>query len=162
MTKYQEIISNLKQIDTAKAEYLEEEIDIIIHKLKFLTADNFPKTVVLDQEDNFSPLSSSVLAEKIKIAGGRYSSNLEEGADCIIILQSNESLYGQLAEVLDSVFIKSSGAYQNNNIYIIQEGDFNSGDDTFLKDTEILAEILQPKYFVYGHDGTGWVKFDVQ
>ncbi|HLS38559.1 MAG TPA: hypothetical protein VK023_09830, partial [Sphingobacterium bovisgrunnientis] len=118
MTKYQEIISNLKQIDTAKAEYLEEEIDIIIHKLKFLTADNLPKTVVLDQEDNFSPLSSSVLAEKIKIAGGRYSSNLEEGADCIIILQSNESLYGQLAEVLDSVVIKSSGAYQNNNIYI--------------------------------------------
>ena len=162
MTKYQEIISNLKQIDTAKAEYLEEEIDIIIHKLKFLTADNLPKTVVLDQEDNFSPLSSSVLAEKIKIAGGRYSSNLAEGADCIIILQSNESLYSHISDMLNNPIVTASSAYQQNNIYIIQENSFNTDDTVYLRDAEILAEILQPKYFVYGHDGSAWVKFDVK
>lgn len=162
MTKYQEIISNLKLVDPAKAEYLEEEIDIIIHKLKFLTDDNFPKTVVLDQEHNFDPVESSVLAEKIKIAGGKYTANLEENPDCIIILQSNESLYGQLAEILNSNMLKASSAFQNNNIYIIQESYFNSTDENYLKDTEILAEILQHKYFVYGHDGTAWVKFEVQ
>jgi hypothetical protein len=162
MTNFQEIISSLKHTDPSKAEYLEEEIDIITHKLKFLTEDNFPKTIVLDQERNFAPIVSPVLAEKIKIAGGKYSTSLDEDPDCIIFLQSNEGLYGQLAEILNSDQVKASGAFNNNNIYIIQESSFNTEDEDYLKDTEILAEILQPKYFVYGHDGTAWVKFDIQ
>ena len=162
MTKYQEIISQLKDIEPAKAEYLEEEIDIMLHKLKFLAEDNFPKTILLAQKDNFTAAESATLAEKIRIAGGRYISNLADNPDCIIILQENESLYGQLFEILNNDLVKHSGAYQNNNIYIIQDSSFNSSDSNYLKDTEILAEILQPKYFIYGHDGNAWVKFEVQ
>lgn len=161
MTKYQEIISNLKNINPTKSEYLEEEIDIIVHKLKFLTQESLPKTILLQQENNFAAIDHPVLAEKVKTAGGRYVTLIEENPDCIIILQENESLYSQLSSVLDNELVKESSAFKNNNIYIIQENSFNSNDESYLKDTEILAEILQPKYFVYGHDGTAWVKFDV-
>lgn len=162
MTKYQEIISSLQQIDPAKAEYLEEEINIIIHKLKFLTEDNFPKTIVLDQQNNFQPFHSAILEEKVKIAGGRYIKAWIDNPDCIIIVQSNESLYGQLADFLNNPIVTTTQAYQLNNIYIIQNIDFGADDQTYLRDTEVLAEILQPKYFIYGHDGTAWVKLDVQ
>lgn len=162
MTKYQEIISSLQNSDPAKAEYFEEEINIIIHKLKFLTADNFPKTIVLDQQQHFHPLTSSSLAEKVKIAGGRWITEWVDNPDCIIIVQSNESLYGQLADFLTNPNVTATNAYQLNNIYIIQNINFDENDSTYLRDTEILAEILQPKYFIYGHDGSSWVKFDVQ
>lgn len=162
MTKYQEIISSLQNADPAKAEYFEEEINIIIHKLKFLTADNFPKTIVLDQQQHFHPLTSSSLVEKVKIAGGRWITEWVDNPDCIIIVQSNESLYGQLADFLTNPNVTATNAYQLNNIYIIQNINFDENDSTYLRDTEVLAEILQPKYFIYGHDGSSWVKFDVQ
>jgi iron complex transport system substrate-binding protein len=161
MIKYEEIISRLKHSDSSKAEYLEEEIDIIIHKLKFLTEDSLPKAIILDQDQNFQPTDSEILAEKIKIAGGRYIDSLEQNPDCIVILQRAENLYGQLPELLDNTQLKNTSAFQNNNLFIIQDATFNQSDETYLQDTEILAEIFQPKYFVYGHDGAAWVKFDV-
>ncbi|MCA5005436.1 ABC transporter substrate-binding protein [Sphingobacterium bovistauri] len=161
MTKFQEIISNLQHINPSKAELLEEEIDIIQHKLKFLSKENLPKTLVLDQKSNFHSLESVVLAEKINTAGGVYIESLDGNPDCIIILQENENLYSQLSNVLDQEKIKATNAYMSNNIYIIQFAAFNTLDEEYLKDTEILAEILQPKYFVYGHDGISWVKFEI-
>lgn len=162
MTKYQELITSLKNSNAAKAEYLEEEIDIIIHKLKFLTEDNLPKAIALNHETGFRPLESSILAEKIKIAGGRYIDNLSDNPDCILLLQRSENLYSQLPSFLNNPAITSSSAFQNNNVYILQEETFNQSDENYLHDTEVLAEILQPKYFIYGHDGSAWVKFDVQ
>ena len=162
MIKHQEIISNLKYIDAQKAEYLEEEIDIIVHKLKFLTTDNFPKTILLNQKEKFKPIDSDILVEKVKIAGGQYINNLAENPDCIIILQATENLYSELPELLNNELINSSGAYSNNNIFIIQDDSFNTSDNNYLQDTEILAEILQPKYFIYGHDGKAWIKFELQ
>ncbi|MGN0002773.1 MAG: ABC transporter substrate-binding protein [Sphingobacterium composti] len=162
MTKYEELISSLKQIDTAKAEYLEEEIDIIIHKLKFLTEESLPKAIIVDQNRDFQPMDSEILAEKINIAGGRFISSLDQNPDCIVILQRSENLYGQLSELLNNIEIINTSAFQNNNLFIIQEASFNQSDDNYLKDTEILAEIFQPKYFFYGHDGSAWVKFEIQ
>lgn len=161
MIKYEGIIWRLKHSDSSKAEYLEEEIDIIIHKLKFLTEDSLPKAIILDQDQNFQPTDSEILVEKIKIAGGRYIDSLEQNPDCIVILQRAENLYGQLSELLDNTQLKNTSAFQNNNLFIIQDATFNQSDETYLQDTEILAEIFQPKYFVYGHDGVAWVKFDV-
>lgn len=162
MTKYEEIISRLKHIDTAQAEYLEEEIDIIIHKLKFLTEESLPKAIILDQGQDFQAMNSEIIAEKIKVAGGRYIDTLEQNPDCIVVLQRAENLYGQLPEILENTALKNTSAFQNNNLFIIQDTTFDQSDENYLKDTEILAEIFQPKYFVYGHEGSAWVKFEIQ
>jgi len=162
MTKYQEIIDSLKKHNPAQAEYIDEEINIIIHKLKFLSQDNFPKTIVLNQQTNFEPMQDAIIEEKVKVAGGRFISHWIDNPDCIIIVQSNESLYSHISDMLNNPIVTASSAYQQNNIYIIQENSFNTDDTVYLRDAEILAEILQPKYFVYGHDGSAWVKFDVK
>lgn len=162
MTKYEELIQELKNIDLNKAEYMEEEIDIIIHKLKFLPSENLPKAIVLEQSNDFLPLQSSVVDEKIKIAGGKPLTDMMENPDSILIIQNDDSLYSHLPSILNSPAIANSSAVSNNNIYIIQNANFNQTDEQYLKDTEILAEILQPKYFFFGHDGKDWVKFDIQ
>ena len=161
MTRYQELINQLQVEDVEKAEILQDEIDIIIHKLKFLPRDNFPKTIVLDQANAFEPLSDDLLAEKINIAGGRLITSLDEGAELIIIKQADEALYGELPTLLSSTIIKSSYASKADRVYIISSTDFHTSDEHYLADVEILAEILQPKYFVYGRDGQDWVKFSI-
>lgn len=160
MTKYLEIITSLKEVDVSKSEFMEEEIDIMIHKLKFLSQDNLPKTIILDQDNNYLPVISSILEEKVKIAGGRSISDLNQNPDCMIIIQRNDNLYSQLPELIQNQHISESSAFKNNNIFIIQKTNFNTSDQEYLQDTEILAEIIQPKYFVFGHQDIHWVKFD--
>ena len=161
MTKYQEIISKLQNIDASKAEYLEEEINIIVHKLKFLTSDNLPKTLLLEWNTNFESLDSVTLQEKIKLAGGNFINSITQNPDCIIFIQNSPDLYTALPEFLNVETVQKSAAFQHNKIFIIQDSNFNKGDESFLQDIEILAEILQSKYFFYGHEGISWVKFDI-
>lgn len=160
MTKYEQLIENLKTINFEQAENMEDEINVIIHKLKFLSTDNFPNTIILDQNNSYTPLSDSIIAEKVKIAGGKLIDDLNQNPDCIIIIQQNENLYSEIINVLDNA--KSTNAVSNDNIYIIQNINFNKEDNNYLIDTEILAEIQQPKYFVFGRDGIDWVKFNLQ
>ena len=161
MTRYQELINHLRVEDVEKAEFLQDEIDIIIHKLKFLPRDNFPKTIVLDQANAFEPIFNDLLAEKINIAGGRLITSFEDGVELIIIKQSDDALYSELPALLSTETIRNSFAIKADKVFIIQDAAFNSSDETYLADLEMLAEILQPKYFVYGRDGQDWVKFSI-
>ena len=161
MTRYQELINQLQAIDAEKAEFLQEEIDIMIHKLKFLSKDNFPKTIILDQSQSFQPLFNDLLAEKINIAGGILQADFTEGADIIIIKQAHEGLYSELPTLLSAETLQSINAIKQDKVFIIQNPQFNSSDDSYLADVEILAEIIQSKYFFYGRDGEDWVKFSI-
>ena len=161
MTAYETIIEKIKQSDILKAENMEEEIDIIRHKLKFLTEESLPNTLILAQQNNYHPLYNDLIVEKVKVAGGILMSEYATNVDCIIIKQDDESLYSQIGGLLESENIKNSNAIKNNNLFIIQNKTFNESDENYLADVEILAEILQPKYFVYGRNGEDWVKFDL-
>lgn len=161
MTKYEELIDALKQDRPQDAERLEEEIDIIIHKLKFLPVENFPNTVVLSQSSNFEVSGSTELAEKVKIAGGSLMGDNSINPDVIVIIQDDESLYSELPILLSQPHFQKSKAAATNRIYIVHDADFGMNDTQYLSDIEILAEILQPKYFFYGHEGEDWVKFDL-
>lgn len=160
MTKYEELIANLRSFSPEKAEIMEEEIDVIIHKLKFLPADSFPNVAILDQKDNFAPIHHPVLAEKVKLAGGNLSANLAEDPQVIIVIQSNSDLYTVLPSYLADLKAQKTRALLENKVFIIQNNDFQNQDEEYVRDTEILAEIIQPKYFFFGHDGEDWVKFD--
>src|SRR5690606_310188 len=128
MTKYQEIIADLKVVDSSQAERMEEEIDIMLHKLKFLPRENFPKTVLLDQSSAFNPIVSRLLEEKVKISGGQYITDLKDNAQVIILIQETEKLYAEISSLLQEELIKSSDAYTNNRIYIIHNKTFNQDD----------------------------------
>ena len=163
MAKYDELLTLLGKENAEKAESLREEIDIMIHKLKFLPAENFPAVMILSQKDNLNPSSSENLREKVTLAGGILTTDLiDEKPDVIIILQHDDSLYSDLPQLLQEKWLQESNAYLNNRIYIL-EGEIDDDNDicSYLRGSEVLAEILQPKYFYFGHEGTNWNKFDV-
>ena len=158
MTKYKEIIATLKQQDDILAEHWEEEIDTIIHKLKFLTPDAIPSVCIVDQ-NNFQAIYSEELQEKVKVAGGTLANNLHADVAVLIIIQRDESLYSIIPTFIN--LQAGSKAVANNNIYIIQTHQFNESEENYLQDVEILAEIIQPKYFIFGRNGSDWIKFDL-
>ncbi len=162
MTKYEEIIENIKRLDENRAEMMEEEIDIMIHKLKFLPTDSFPNVVILVQNNIFEPLYNPTLEEKIKIAGGTLIKSISQDPQVIIIIQQTEDLYQILPSYLTELKNQKTRAILENKVFIINKETFHKEDEQYLQDVEILAEIIQPKYFHFGHDGQEWVKFNLQ
>jgi iron complex transport system substrate-binding protein len=69
MQYYEQLLANLQVESPQQAELMEEEINIMIHKLKFLPSENFPTVSILQQESDFAPIYSDELHNKIKIAG---------------------------------------------------------------------------------------------
>lgn len=161
MLVLEDLLNNWKQNAVEKAEYLEEEINILIHKLKFLPQESLPTVLILDQRNGFDPLGDTVLEEKVKIAGGVLTTDLTSNPHIILIKQEDESLYSTLPLLLHQKEIQDTNAYKHNSIFIIQNHTFHTMQEQYLEDVEILAETLQPKYFFYGRDGQDWVKFDV-
>lgn len=160
MMYYEELLATLRSTDTQQAEIMEEEINIMIHKLKFLPTENFPTVTVLQQNTDYEAVFSESLEEKVRIAGGKLTTAPQEKPQVVIILKSDDSLYGTLPTLFEQDWFQHTAAYQNNRIFIVETFSFEN-DHEFLKDTEILAEILQPKYFYFGHEGNEWIKFDL-
>lgn len=158
---YKTLLDNYKVTHNEKAEALEEEIDIIIHKLKFIPFEQRPNVVILNQNDKFKPLYTEELSSIISIAGGKLLNNSPESPDVILILQANDSLYSEVIEVLHSPSFSSSKALASNNIYIVQKRSFGANPEDFLTDVEIAAETIQTKYFIFGRQGADWVKFEL-
>jgi len=115
----------------------------------------------VQQEDRFETAFSTLLEEKINIAGGRLLADSQSAADVVIIIQKNDELYSLLPSFIAELREQGSKAIENNKVFIIQSADFNSAATSYLADTESLAEIIQPKYFFFGRDGQDWVKFDL-
>lgn len=160
MQYYEQILVKMRTVTPLQAEEMEEEINIMIHKLKFLPAENFPTVKVVGQNIDFAAIYSEDLHDKVKIAGGILLKNNEDKPQVVVILKNDDSLYSELPAFLEKEWLQNSPAYRDNRIFIIENADFGNVHN-FLQATEILAEILQPKYFYFGHEGDNWTKFDL-
>ena len=161
MTTYEQIIANLKDSNPTQAELMEDEIDIIIHKLKFLTEDSFPTVVIISQNNDFQPIHTALLAEKVKLAGGKLASGMNEDPQVILIIQNSNELYQVLPSYLSDLKAQKIRALLENKVYILQSNINENSQENYVRDTEILAEIIQHKYFFYGREGGDWLKFDL-
>jgi len=79
----------------------------------------------------------------------------------LLILQESNELYQVLPTILAEFKANKMRALLENKVFIIQGNAFNANDETYVQDVQILAEVIQPKYFVFGGDGQHWVKFDL-
>ena len=142
-------------------EKIEDETSILIHKLKFISATDRPKVLVLDQIKPLEVNRSAYLQESIKIAGG-IPVTTENEADKIIVIGQGEGTFMNVPQLLDVPAIASSKAIELDQVFIITDQQFaqNPGYH-YLGMLESLAEILQPKYFVYGHEGNDWLQFQL-
>ncbi len=142
-------------------EKIEDEANILIHKLKFISATDRPKVLVVDQIEPLEINRSAYLHEAIKIAGGMPVTT-ENEADKIIVIGHGEQTFIQLPKLLNTPAITSSKAIELDQIFIMTDKQFAQIPGyNYLKELESLAEILQPKYFVYGHEGNDWLQFQL-
>lgn len=143
-------------------EILDDEVHIIIHKLKFITASDRPKVVVLDGLNPTVINTSNYLQECLTIAGGIPTNNIAE-ADKVIIINDEELTIAQIPNLLSDSNWYDTNAIKLNQVFLINKEKFGKiPGKNYCLELETLAEILQPKYFFYGLEGTTWIQFQLQ
>lgn len=161
--EYEKLLEEIKQKDHTAYEHLDEEANIVVHKLKYIPIESRPNIVLISDLRTMSQDFSALTQEAISIAGGVWTDVLDiEKADKIIVIGNPAQLFADLPIVLQQEEFTLCPAVQTNEVYIIQEENFGVfSSQRFLDDIEILAEIIQPKYFIYGRDGKDWIRFDL-
>ena len=141
------------------AEDLQERIDLIKHKLKFI--EQKPAVTCIANLDTLAVADGSV-AELIEIAGGA-SENQFNDPDIIIVMPTGYAIsqtMQQMDRLLQLPGFNDLKAAKNNRIYIADGNQyFNRPGPRIVDSVEILAEIINPKQFAFGYEGAGWIKF---
>ena len=157
-------------------EDLQERIDLIRHKLKFL--EQKPRVACIEW---LSPLmvAGNWTPEMVAIAGGdpvlaesgKHSPSIDfeqlKAADpeVIIIMPCGFSIERTLQEIgllLSAPNWNELPAVKTNRVFIADGNHyFNRSGPRIVDSIEILAEIINPKQFIFGYEGEGWVKFEM-
>jgi iron complex transport system substrate-binding protein len=155
-------------------EDLNERVDIIRHKLKFI--ENKPTVACIEWLEPLM-LSGNWLPGLVSIAGGtsvlteqgKHSPYVEwddirlQDPEVVIVMPCGFPVERTLKEI--DILLQLPGfselkAVKNNRVYIADGNQyFNRPGPRIVDSIEILAEIIHPKQFVFGYEGSGWIKF---
>lgn len=144
--------------DTISPEEMQDRLDLIEHKLKFVQQKPLVAVVV-----DFGPLKTDnkELAGAIEKAGAEMATDISL-AEIILIYQKGLAMSSLMANVSIAVHqqdMQKILAVKNNRVYLLDpEKIVEKGN---LELIESLAEIIQPKQFVFGYEGDLWVQFAV-
>jgi iron complex transport system substrate-binding protein len=157
-------------------EDLNQRVDIIRHKLKF--NENKPTVACIEWLEPLM-ISGNWVPELVGIAGGipvlteqgKHSSYIQwddlrmADPDIIIIMPCGFPIERTLKEI--DMLLALPGftelrAVKNNAVYIADGNQyFNRPGPRIVDSIEILAEIINPKQFIFGYEGAGWIKFSL-
>lgn len=157
-------------------EDLQERVEIIRHKLKF--AENKPTVACIEWLEPMM-LSGNWMPELVNIAGGinvltepgKHSPYVQwddirlQNPDIIVIMPCGFSIERTIKEV--DILLQLPGfnelkSVKNNRVYIADGNQyFNRPGPRIVDSIEILAEIINPKQFIFGYEGDGWIRFGV-
>jgi len=157
-------------------EDLQERVDIIRHKLKFI--DNKPTVACIEWLEPMM-VSGNWIPELVSIAGGtsilatagkhspyiQWTDIQNADPDIIIVMPCGFPIERTMREI--DILLQQPGfadlkAVKNNRVYIADGNQyFNRPGPRIVDSVEILAEIINPKQFIFGYEGTGWIKFGV-
>jgi iron complex transport system substrate-binding protein len=157
-------------------ELSEERIDIIRHKLKFLGEK--PSVACIEW---LSPLmiAGNWTPEIIEIAGGipvltesakhssyiNFEAIVQTNPDILVIMPCGFTIQRTLQEI--SLLIDLPGwsdlkAVQNQKVFIVDGNQyFNRSGPRITDSIEIMAEIINPKQFIFGYEGSAWLNFRI-
>ncbi len=156
-------------------EDLQERIDIVKHKLKFFP--DKPKVAMIEW---LSPLmiAGNWIPELVEIAGGtpvlaengkhspfvEWQQIYDANPDVIVIANCGFTINRSLQEIdllLNQPGWRDIEAVKNNRVYIADgNAYFNRSGPRIVDTIEMLAEMITPKYFAFGYEGEGWIKFE--
>ena len=156
-------ILNVQEQADQLVEDLEERLNIITHKLKFIAEESRPKVAFLQDVSPQSVEPTGYLANLTRLAGGiPQTEALTDGSNPDILVIFSEQPVSALLAGLPQVLSAWSHtpAVANNRIYICyHNGYLRQPGARIADDAEILAEIIYPNYFVFGRDADVWMKF---
>ncbi|TWR26483.1 cobalamin-binding protein [Mucilaginibacter pallidiroseus] len=155
-------------------EDLDERVNIVRHKLKFM--ENKPTVACIEWLDPFM-ISGNWVPELVSIAGGipilaqagkhspyvQWGDILAQDPEVIVLMPCGFSIERTMREVyllLQQQGFNDLKAVKNNRVYIADGNHyFNRPGPCLVDSLEILAEIIHPKQFIFGNEGSGFVKF---
>jgi iron complex transport system substrate-binding protein len=165
---------NVAERGVALVEDLQERVDIIRHKLKYI--ESKPTVACIEW---LAPMmvSGNWIPELVSIAGGtsilaqagkhspyiQWSDIQIQNPDVIIVMPCGFPIERTMKE-MDLLLLlpgfNELKAVKNNRLYIADGNQyFNRPGPRIVDSVEILAEIINPKQFVFGYEGEGWIKF---
>ncbi len=167
---------NVKAAGAALLEDLQQRVDIVRHKLKF--AEIKPTVACIEWLEPMM-LSGNWIPQLIEIAGGvsiltdpgKHSPYVQweqirlADPDILVVMPCGFSIQRTLKEI--DILLKRPGftemkAVKNNRVYIADGNQYlNRPGPRIVDSVEILAEIINPKQFIFGYEGDGWIKFSV-
>jgi iron complex transport system substrate-binding protein len=154
---------------------LQERIDIIKHKLKYI--DQKPTVACIEWLEPMM-LSGNWMPELVDLAGGlsilteagkhspyvQWELIRQQDPDIIIVMPCGFSIPRTMKEIdllLQLPGFADMKAIKNNRLYVADGNQyFNRPGPCIVDSVEILAEIINPKQFVFGYEGDGWIKFE--
>ncbi|MFA6945224.1 MAG: ABC transporter substrate-binding protein, partial [Pedobacter sp.] len=178
---YRDIKDVADQLGTGAAgadliEFSEERINIVRHKLRFITEK--PRVACIEWlsplmiAGNWTPEiietagGVSVLAEKGKHSAYVSFEDIQNAdPDIIVIMPCGFSVQRTLQEI--GLLLEHPGwgelkAVKKNRLYITDGNQyFNRSGPRITDSIEIMAEIINPKQFVFGFENQGWIKFNI-
>ncbi|MGZ3763856.1 MAG: cobalamin-binding protein [Mucilaginibacter sp.] len=155
-------------------EDLQERVDIVRHKLKYI--ENKPAVACIEWLEPLM-VSGNWVPELVSIAGGtsvladagKHSPFIQwvdiqlQDPNVIIVMPCGFSIERTLREI--DILLQLPGfaelkAIKNNRLYIADGNQyFNRPGPRIVDSIEILAEIIHPKQFIFGYEGNGWIRF---
>jgi iron complex transport system substrate-binding protein len=167
---------NVRQAGADLVENLQQRVDIIKHKLKFI--DSKPTVACIEWLEPLM-ISGNWVPGLINIAGGmpvlaqegkhspyvEWDDILQQDPEIIVVMPCGFSIERTMREInllLDRPGFASLKAVKNDRFYIADGNQyFNRPGPRIVDSIEILAEIIRPKQFIFGYEGEGWIKFSV-
>ncbi|SDG89950.1 cobalamin-binding protein [Mucilaginibacter sp. P25] len=172
-------VANALNVPAAGAELLEslqERVDIIKHKLKFI--DSKPTVACIEWLEPVM-ISGNWVPGLVNIAGGtpvlaqdgkhspyiEWDEILQQDPEIIVVMPCGFSIERTMREInllLDRPGFASLKAVKSDRFYIVDGNQyFNRPGPRIVDSIEILAEIIRPKQFIFGYEGEGWIKFSL-
>ncbi|HTE02099.1 MAG TPA: cobalamin-binding protein [Mucilaginibacter sp.] len=167
---------NVVENGTRLIEDLQERVDIVRHKLKFM--ENKPTVACIEWLEPMM-VSGNWVPELVGISGGvsilaeagKHSPFIQwvdiqlQDPEVIIVMPCGFSIERTLREI--DILLQLPGfaelqAVKNNRLYIADGNQyFNRPGPRIVDSIEILAEIIHPKQFIFGYEGDGWIRFSL-
>ena len=134
--------------DEALRESLQERLDIVAHKIKFM--EKVP-VACLDTENR----ASTTLSDVVVAAGGILQDNAMLAK--VVIYQEPNTGMMEMMGLVPSLLNPEWPAVTYNRVYLVENDTLSTGDAASLVEAlEDLAEMFYPGYFVFGNEGKTW------
>lgn len=134
-------------------EELQERVDIIQHKIKFMDK---VAVACLDTDNE----ANNEFEELINAAGGILQKDILSAR--VLIYHEKDTTMLQLMGSVPSLLQAEWPSVTYNRVYLYDERPVLADAITAVEALEDIAEMLYPGFFVFGNEGKTWMSFKTQ